>query len=293
MDVNAVRICNKTELEISDAGKIMDTVHWIHPSRIMNVNVFLLILDGLFIVEEDGIEYHLKKNDVFFLKNGVFHTSKKYSQDGTSWYYVHFYDNICSECSGKNCSLHASNRPVSDSWHIALPKKINIPDFDKENFVIAMQDIIVNYTSKSSLTQTSLALKLKDMFIRLVELDNANKEKANSDIVYLITNLIKSSVFSNITSREIADSLGYSYDYLSRTFSKATGMTISQYKTYSKIKKAIELFKIENYNVTEVANHLRFDNLFYFSRVFKQVTGISPNQYRKNVYKQTRKDIVE
>ena len=52
-------------------------------------------------------------------------------------------------------------------------------------------------------------------------------------------------------------------------------MTISQYKNHIKVQKAIDLFKIENMNITEVAQRVGFENQFYFSRVLKNITGNS------------------
>lgn len=42
METNRIKFCCKTELEICEAGKITNTVHWIHPDRVMDPNVFYL-----------------------------------------------------------------------------------------------------------------------------------------------------------------------------------------------------------------------------------------------------------
>ena len=70
-------------------------------------------------------------------------------------------------------------------------------------------------------------------------------------------------------------------------------MTISQYKNHIKVQKAIDLFKIENMNITEVAQRVGFENQFYFSRVFKNITGNSPTQYIKNIYVQNPDNIID
>ncbi len=36
-----------------------------------------------------------------------------------------------------------------------------------------------------------------------------------------------------------------------------------------------------NMNIKEIANHLDFEDQFYFSRLFKKVMGVSPAEYRK------------
>ncbi len=86
METNRIKFCCKTELEICEAGKITNTVHWIHPDRVMDPNVFYLS----YRVEEDGVEYTLQKNDVFFFEKRSASHLKYYADDGTGWYYVHF-----------------------------------------------------------------------------------------------------------------------------------------------------------------------------------------------------------
>ena len=293
METNRIKFCCKTELEICEAGKITNTVHWIHPDRVMDPNVFLLILDGAFRVEEDGVEYTLQKNDVFFLKSGLHHTSKYYADDGTGWYYVHFYNNVCAHCDSTRCILSSKNTVNPNMEIMLLPKRLNIPPYDAEKLMLSMQDMTVNYASSSRLVRARLSLELKNIFLSLVELDSAVTGRGNDGIVNRITSLVKSTAFDNISSQEISKKLGLNYAYLSRTFSKATGMTIFQYKNHIKIQKAIDLFKIESMNIAEIAQRVGFENQFYFSRVFKSITGFSPTQYIKNIYVQNPDNIID
>ena len=143
------------------------------------------------------------------------------------------------------------------------------------------------------MVRARLSLELKNIFLSLVELDSAVTGRGNDGIVNRITSLVKSTAFDNISSQEISKKLGLNYAYLSRTFSKATGMTISQYKNHIKIQKAIDLFKIESMNIAEIAQRVGFENQFYFSRVFKSITGFSPTQYIKNIYVQNPDNIID
>ena len=49
------------------------------------------------------------------------------------------------------------------------------------------------------------------------------------------------------------------------------------------IAEAKNLFTGSDNNIAETANTLGFDNLPYFSRLFKKEVGISPNQYKKMI----------
>lgn len=148
-----------------------------------------------------------------------------------------------------------------------------------------MQEMCIKYSSPSPLVKARLNLELKKLFLNLLELDMSSKNELRTSIANRIMDLIDSSAI-DLSSKEISERLELNYEYLSRTFSKETGFTISQYKNHVKIQKAIYYLKTENLTISEIAEKCGFENQFYFSRVFKNVTGLSPTAYVKNVYVQ-------
>ena len=59
-------------------------------------------------------------------------------------------------------------------------------------------------------------------------------------------------------------------------------MSPRQYVTKMKIDYAKELLMINRYNISEIAELCGFENVYYFSNVFKKQVGISPIAYIKN-----------
>lgn len=82
-----------------------------------------------------------------------------------------------------------------------------------------------------------------------------------------------------LTLADIADSLNISAGHLSNTFKKLTGSTLSDYIAAVKIEHAKELIDTHQYLMYEISDMLGFDNPYYFSKVFKKVTGISPREH--------------
>ena len=60
-------------------------------------------------------------------------------------------------------------------------------------------------------------------------------------------------------------------------------MTPMQYIISVRIENAQRLLGTLDYNVTEVASIVGYDNPLYFSRLFKKQTGMAPTDYRKNL----------
>lgn len=103
---------------------------------------------------------------------------------------------------------------------------------------------------------------------------NYSKAIRNS-ITYIRNNLTK-----NITIDELAEVAFLSRSQLSVRFHKETGMTITEYIRKQKILKAKELLSSTNKPQIEISNYLGFSSQSHFHKVFKEITGITPNEYR-------------
>lgn len=79
---------------------------------------------------------------------------------------------------------------------------------------------------------------------------------------------------------------GYAEDYIRSEFKKITNLSPVDYLTKTRIAHAQKLFEIygQSISVSEVAESCGFIDLIYFSKRFKQITGVSPRQYIKQTY---------
>ena len=68
--------------------------------------------------------------------------------------------------------------------------------------------------------------------------------------------------------------------YLSRLFKKYTDIRPIEYLTNYRIQQACDYFAHSQLTVREVAELCGYANQFYFSKVFKQITSLSPSEYR-------------
>lgn len=82
-------------------------------------------------------------------------------------------------------------------------------------------------------------------------------------------------------SREAAK-IGVSFDYMRHCFKEETGQTPLEYLTKIRINQAKRhLRQNKFYSVGEVAALCGFSDRYYFSRVFKKQTGVSPQKYKE------------
>ena len=99
---------------------------------------------------------------------------------------------------------------------------------------------------------------------------------AESVRVYLQENYDKPVDFS-----ALADSLAVSAPYLSKLFHEQTGSSPSKYLTEIRMRQAKKLLMDTNLTVREIAVRVGYPDPFHFSRSFKNVSGVSPVQFRE------------
>lgn len=80
---------------------------------------------------------------------------------------------------------------------------------------------------------------------------------------------------------ELARQFGFSPHHFGRIFRRITGKTPIKALIEARIDHAKKLLVTSALNVSEIAGSLNYDNVFYFSKQFKAVTGMTPTGFRE------------
>ena len=103
------------------------------------------------------------------------------------------------------------------------------------------------------------------MALKFIE-DNADHRISSEDVIY----------FSGVYKKK-----------LNRIFQEEIGKTISECIAEYRLKYAKFALEIDKEKtICEISEKLDFGSVYYFSRFFKQHTGMTPNQYRQELKKQ-------
>lgn len=150
---------------------------------------------------------------------------------------------------------------------------------DPEQLRAIPQDI---YSRALNLDSVDAVLEICfDIINRIEQQDNAEQKQEINGYVQRLLQMLKEDCGSNMNLSSVADKLGLSSVYLSKIFKHEMGMNYTQYLTDCRMERAKEMLIQENAQVQEIAEALGYSQAHYFSKIFKQYTGLTPSEYMR------------
>ena len=120
---------------------------------------------------------------------------------------------------------------------------------------------------------------LKDVIHQSMETIRQNKKSMS--VVDQVKDYIEHNLEKDITRESLADMVFLNPDYLARVFKKDVGESLGAFLVRRRIEKAKEYLEKTDDPVNTVAIKVGYDNFSYFSKVFKDMVGVTPKEYRK------------
>ena len=94
---------------------------------------------------------------------------------------------------------------------------------------------------------------------------------------------IEANAQEDLSLATVAKTAGMSPFYFCKMFKKVTGVNFANYVSGVRVEKAKTLLLNPNYRVSEIAYEVGFQSLTHFNRVFRNIAGQSPTEYRQNL----------
>lgn len=131
-------------------------------------------------------------------------------------------------------------------------------------------------------------VKLADVlesYIQLLFVHYGNENTTFDPLVENVKTFVRENMNYDFTMEEMAAAFNYTPKYLGRTFKLRTGRSIKDYCNYVRVRRAKKLLSGTDIGIESVAMRAGFNSVNYFDRVFRRVTGMTPQNYRKTFKK--------
>ena len=241
------------------------------------------ILSGKGVIFTNDMPYPVSENDAFISLPGDRHNLIADEADPFRYLYLAF-------------AFHQGSRQTGSRQTIALDtvekalhglKYPILPNFTE--IEVPMKNALQELYKLSEYSQYMLESYILQVIILTYRVICGNFERTpvytdakdgNQEMIYAIVTHIDRNLFSIENLQEVAETLNYSYSYLSHLFRESTGMTLQAYYNSRRMAAACEMLKGGTLSVSDIAEKLRYQSVHSFSKAFKKNYGISPAQYK-------------
>ncbi len=125
---------------------------------------------------------------------------------------------------------------------------------------------------------STVCISMYDDFIRRVHRIRENPKY--TEPIQRCCNYIEMNIDRNIRARDLAELVGYSAGYITKRFRRETGFGISDYVKLARIERAKILLTTSDQSIQDISDQLGFTTRNYFTRCFRDVTGMTPKEFR-------------
>lgn len=125
---------------------------------------------------------------------------------------------------------------------------------------------------------------IANMILGLALYYDRNRQFKDDDLLSRIQKakvIIRENLFSGITPEQIAERVNMSYSWFRKSFREYMNMSPSHYIQELKLQKAKDMLANTHMTIKEISFSLNYDNVSYFSTIFKKYLGCTPMEYRE------------
>jgi len=237
---------------------------WKH-HRTFEEHTLIFITNGSCYATCDNNKYLLSKGDLLYVKKGKTYSSTEH-EFPFEYIMLEFEIDETTPLSNE----------LKEYYEIANPDKYNL----------LFNEIYRIFNTAGPASSLKLKRNLYDIFIYLSEettyyKDNYNYRKIRHAVKYMNENIFEKYV----DVKTLADISELSLSQFNRIFKSVFQKTPTKYMNDLRISRGKKLLSETSLSVGIIADMCGFSSTYYFSKMIKSATGISPLQYRTKYFK--------
>lgn len=222
--------------------------------------------------------YHVMPGDLIIIKKYELHSLCDWDKPGYKRILIDFQNEFFDDINLNSTDIFA----CFDRDVIVMHPN----DEDRSNLENKMIDIVNEFSNKQDGFETMLKLQTAEILILLNRMMNryTDKRELRSQRYVIVSDImayISQNYSEKLTLESLGNQFGYSRNYLCSMFKTMSGFSVVSYINGTRIKKAQEFLKNSKISIAKTAQLCGFDSSTHFGRVFKEIAGCSPMQFRK------------
>ncbi len=279
---------------------------YIHNRRQADEFIVYVIKKGKMFLRENEIQYVLVPGDFLVLDPEYVHEG--YQSSYCEYFYIHFrhqrllriaypseQETLMEIIAKRNDTLKSDpfSYTTCDEDGLILPKYYhfsNYSDFIRINCILEEAsnhnaDHLENYKLLTACKVLEAFAQTYRSYVMFMTQSMSTGILKSYRKVQLLLGYLNTNYADKITSVDIEAKADCNFDYINRVFKQLTHRTIFAYLNMVRINHAKELISTTSMKISEIGQAVGYSDIYYFSKVFKKATGITPSAYAKGLLK--------
>lgn len=267
-----------------------DIVFYLHWHREFEI---LVLTDGYVEIQVEEQKYELHKGEAIFINSNMYHSARSLDGKGCSFYAVVFSYEFLQHDLHTHFGRHYI-RPVLRNTMLFSPVigRTNVEGFNKS--MIWEKEILdcladINQMDPDRLLDSELRLKADMYRIWQLYYEHAtlSDEYEDESLIYQerikpVLEFIEKNYTYEVTIGQLAGLIPMSEGQFCRIFKQTMNRTPMQYIMRYRIMQSCRLLIETNKKIADIANETGFNNISYYNKVFLNIVGCTPKQYRNS-----------
>ncbi|MBE6787698.1 MAG: AraC family transcriptional regulator [Ruminococcaceae bacterium] len=264
--IHSVSFAQNEHLNLLQLGRDLSSPGFSYPQYHNTYSIYF-IKSGKGTVETMGKKYILTKNDAFIIRPNELTIQTADSKEPWELYFFTFNGSVAAE---------VLNRTVFKYGAVSTTLKENRLHKD-----ILDATLYLNNNSHSILATFEYLFKFISYFDIYKTIPELQKEQTEQKYVSEIKKYIQTNYLNEIKISDIANQLNINRSHLYRIFKKEIGVGVEDYVANIRITHAKSLLCDSLLPVTQISALVGYKTYTAFFKKFKNLTGITPLEYRK------------
>jgi AraC-like DNA-binding protein len=256
-------------------------INFVYPPHWHNAVELIYVLKNSFVVLVNSKKYRLQEKDIMYIPGGDIHEFCSETPTGVRIFI--------------NFEFSSLSSYINAEWIYTQLRDVRLitPDAGDlyENIESELQRMLKEQQNGGAAQELFYTARMLDILVLLCrsipsqihmgDLKNGGRKDLGLYKISKSLEYIEKRYMEDIHLKDIANAAGFSEYYFSRLFKEITEKNFHQFLNEYRIKKAEELLADSSQSISETAYAVGFSSIATFDRVFRQIKGCSPKNYRK------------
>lgn len=232
---------------------------WIHSFRTIPSHELILVTKGTVYLQEGEQQFTLRPNDYILLHPNLTHGGFRTTEEPLEFYWLHFYPS-------------EDRAPLPTPYHGTL---------HTPGIMIQLARQLIQIRKSPNYPEGTADHLL---FVLLAELQVQREQQAPQNaLAARVHEYIRSHAEHPLTVQQVADSMGYHPDHLSRVLKSCYGFTLRQEINRQRMNHARFLLQTTNDTIARIALEMGYSDPNLFEKFFRYHQKTTPTEYRNSI----------